>query len=107
MKWSGMVEDVIDRLCRDDLDLIEYLGSIGHLLEKARVSFDMELRDNKTNLSVWRMSYHQDEPVAGKTPADVVAALDKNIERGSRELIAGLDQYFASAPKPAAAGSGK
>jgi len=73
----------------------------------ARVSFDMELRDNKNNLSVWRMSYHQDEPVLGKTPADVVAALDKNIERGSRELIAGLDQYFANAPKPAAAGSGK
>jgi ABC-type uncharacterized transport system auxiliary subunit len=64
----------------------------------ARVSFDMELRDTKTNLTVWRHSYNQDEPVTGKTPADVVAALDKNIDRGIKEVTAGLDQYFSANP---------
>jgi ABC-type uncharacterized transport system auxiliary subunit len=64
----------------------------------ARVSFDMELRDTSTNLTVWRKSYNQDEPVTGKTPADVVAALDKNIDRGIKEVTAGLDQYFSANP---------
>ena len=73
----------------------------------ARVSFDMELRDTTTNLTVWRKSYNQDEPVAGKTPADVVAALDKNIDRGIKEVTTGLDQYFsANPPKTAAPSSG-
>jgi ABC-type uncharacterized transport system auxiliary subunit len=73
----------------------------------ARVSFDMELRDTKTNLTVWRKSYNQDEPVTGKTPADVVAALDKNIDRGIREVTTGLDQYFsANPPKTAEPASG-
>ena len=73
----------------------------------ARVTFDMELRDTKTNLTVWRHSYNQDEPVTGKTPADVVAALDKNVDRGIREVTTGLDQYFsANPPKTAAPASG-
>jgi ABC-type uncharacterized transport system auxiliary subunit len=73
----------------------------------ARVSFDMELRDTSTNLTVWRKSYNQDEPVTGKTPADVVAALDRNIDRGIKEVTAGLDQYFsANPPKTAAPASG-
>lgn len=73
----------------------------------ARVTFDMELRDTKTNLTVWRHSYNQDEPVSGKTPADVVTALDKNIDRGIREVITGLDQYFsANPPKTAEPPSG-
>jgi ABC-type uncharacterized transport system auxiliary subunit len=66
----------------------------------ARVTFDMELRDTKTNLTVWRKSYNQDEPVTGKTPADVVAALDKNIDRGIKEVATGLDQYFSANPPP-------
>jgi ABC-type uncharacterized transport system auxiliary subunit len=68
----------------------------------ARVSFDMELRDTRTNLTVWRKSYNQDEPVTGKTPADVVAALDKNIDRGIKEVTSGLDQYFSANPPKAA-----
>jgi ABC-type uncharacterized transport system auxiliary subunit len=72
-----------------------------------RVTFDVELRDNKSGLTVWRMSYHQDEPVTGKTPADVVAALDRNIARGASQTTAGLDQYFAAnPPKKAVAVSG-
>lgn len=67
----------------------------------ARVSFDLELRDNRTGTLVWNTTYRQDEPVGSKDPAAVVAALDKNIQRGLHEAAAGIDQYFAAhPPKP-------
>ena len=70
----------------------------------ARVTFELELRDNKTGATVWNDSYHQDEPVAGKDAASVVAALDKNVARGTAEAVAGIAQYFAQhPPQPAAA----
>jgi len=70
----------------------------------ARVNFELELRDNKTFKTVWSYSYHQDEPVTGKDAAAVVAALDKNIARGTQEAVASIEQYFAqNPPQPAAA----
>ena len=71
----------------------------------ARVSFELELRDAKNGTTVWNTSYRQDEPVASKDPAAVVAALDKNIHRGLEQAVAGIDQYFAAHPPapPAAA----
>jgi ABC-type uncharacterized transport system auxiliary subunit len=64
----------------------------------ARVSFDLELRDNRTGTVVWSTTYRQDEPVPAKEPGAVVAALDKNIEHGLHEATAGIDQYFAAHP---------
>jgi cholesterol transport system auxiliary component len=64
----------------------------------ARVSFDLELRDNRTGTVVWNTTYRQDEPVSSKDPAAVVAALDKNVERGLHEATASIDQYFAAHP---------
>jgi cholesterol transport system auxiliary component len=64
----------------------------------ARVTFELELRDNKTGKTVWNKYYHQDEPVTGKDAASVVAALDKNISRGTTEACAGIEQYFADHP---------
>jgi ABC-type uncharacterized transport system auxiliary subunit len=70
----------------------------------ARVSLDLELRNTKTATTVWTYSYRQDEPVTGDTAAAVVAALDKNIARGTREASAGIEQYFANhPPEPATA----
>jgi ABC-type uncharacterized transport system auxiliary subunit len=71
----------------------------------ARVSFELELRDTKKGITVWNISYRQDEPVAAKEPSAVVAALDKNIHRGLDQAVAGIDQYFANNPPapPAAA----
>ena len=68
----------------------------------ARVSFDLELRDNRTGTVVWNTNYRQDEPVSAKEPAAVVAALDKSIERGLHEATASIDQYFAAHPQPPA-----
>jgi ABC-type uncharacterized transport system auxiliary subunit len=68
----------------------------------ARVSMDLELRETKSGTTVWRYSYRQDEPVTGKDAAAVVAALDKNIARGTSEVLAGIAQYFAEHPPEAA-----
>jgi ABC-type uncharacterized transport system auxiliary subunit len=53
---------------------------------------DFVLRD------VWAQSYTHDEPVNGKDAAAVVAALDRNLQEGTKEALASLDQYLASHP---------
>lgn len=69
----------------------------------ARVSFEFELRDAKSGVGVWNGSYTHDEPVSGKEVSEVVAAMDRNVQKGLREIIAGLDQYFAAQAQPTAA----
>jgi len=64
----------------------------------ARVTFDLEMRDLKTGATVWTHHYTNDEPVNKKNVPAVVAALDKNVQRGVKEVAASLDQYFASRP---------
>jgi ABC-type uncharacterized transport system auxiliary subunit len=64
----------------------------------ARFTAEWELKDLKTGTPVWSHYYTHDEPVASKDVPAVVAALDRNVQRGVNELQAGLDQYFASLP---------
>ncbi len=61
-----------------------------------RVAFDFELRDSKTGTTVWNRSYSHDEPVDGKNVKAVVAALDRNVQSGLREVMGGLEQYLSS-----------
>jgi ABC-type uncharacterized transport system auxiliary subunit len=67
----------------------------------ARVTIGMELREVKSGSTVWEHFYSYDEPVSKKNIAEVVAALNQNVQRGVAEFQASLDQYFASHP-PAA-----
>jgi ABC-type uncharacterized transport system auxiliary subunit len=64
----------------------------------ARVTFEMEMRDLKTGATVWTHYFTHDEPVGGKDVSAVVAALDRNVQRSVSEVVASLDQYFASHP---------
>lgn len=64
----------------------------------ARVSFELEVRETKTGLTVWTHSYSHDEPVNGKEISAVVAALNQNVQRGVSEVAASLDQYFSTHP---------
>jgi ABC-type uncharacterized transport system auxiliary subunit len=45
---------------------------------------------------VWSRYYSHDEPVDGKNVKAVVAAIDRNVQNGLREVIGGLEQYFSS-----------
>lgn len=64
----------------------------------ARLSFELEMRDTKTNGTVWTHVYNYDEPVSGKDVASVVAALDRNVQRAASEVAASLEQYFSAHP---------
>jgi cholesterol transport system auxiliary component len=64
----------------------------------ARVTLELEMRDLKNGATVWTHYYTHDEPVNGKNVPAVVAALDKNVQRGVKEVVESLDQYFASHP---------
>jgi ABC-type uncharacterized transport system auxiliary subunit len=64
----------------------------------SQVTMEFELYDRKTAKILWSHFYSQMEPVQGKEMANVVEALDRNLDRGLKELIAGLNQYFAANP---------
>jgi ABC-type uncharacterized transport system auxiliary subunit len=66
-------------------------GSIGGL-----VSMEFELYDRKSGRVVWSHSYSRNEPVEGNKISAVVTALDFNLDRGLKEVAAGLGQYFSA-----------
>jgi len=63
-----------------------------------RVTMEFEMRDLKTGATVWNHYYTHDEPASGKDVPAIVAALDKNVQQGVKEVVESLDQYFASHP---------
>jgi ABC-type uncharacterized transport system auxiliary subunit len=62
------------------------------------VSMEFELYDRRSGKIVWTHFYSQSEPAQGKDIEAVVAALDANLDRGLKEIAAGLNQYFAAIP---------
>jgi len=62
----------------------------------ARVTLELEMRDLKSGATVWTHYYTHDEPASGKDVPALVAALDKNVQRGVKEVVESLDQYFVS-----------
>jgi ABC-type uncharacterized transport system auxiliary subunit len=65
------------------------------------VTMEFELYNRKTGKVVWTHFYSQTEPVQGKEVPAVVKALDRNLDRGLNEVVAGLSKYFASHPSSA------
>jgi len=62
------------------------------------VSMEFELYDRKSGKVLWTHFYSQSEPAQGKEISSVVAALDTNLDRGLKEVAAGLNQYFSANP---------
>ncbi|HKV62497.1 MAG TPA: ABC-type transport auxiliary lipoprotein family protein [Candidatus Acidoferrum sp.] len=63
-----------------------------------RVTMEFEMRDLKSGATVWNHYYTHDEPATGKDVPAIVAALDKNVQHGVKEVVDSLEQYFASHP---------
>jgi ABC-type uncharacterized transport system auxiliary subunit len=59
------------------------------------VSMEFELCDRKSGKVLWSHFYSESEPVDGKKISAVVTALDLNLDRGLKEVAAGLKQYFS------------
>jgi len=64
----------------------------------ARVTLELEMRDLKSGGTVWTHYYTHDEPASGKDVPAIVAALDSNVQRCVKEVVASLDQYFTAHP---------
>ena len=62
------------------------------------VSMEFELYDRKSGKTVWTHFYSQSEPAQSKDIPAVVTALDTNLDRGLKEVAAGLSQYFSANP---------
>jgi len=62
------------------------------------VSLEIELYNRRTGKILWTHFYTGTEPVPGKKVQvpEVAQALDRNLDRGLKEVVAGLSQYFAS-----------
>jgi ABC-type uncharacterized transport system auxiliary subunit len=79
----------------------------GRLLEFAEVdggtisglvTMEFDLYDRKASKVVWKHFYSQTEAVQGKEVPAVVQALDRNLDRGLNEVVAGLSKFFAAHP---------
>jgi ABC-type uncharacterized transport system auxiliary subunit len=62
------------------------------------VTMEFELYNRKTAKVLWSHFYSQTEPAQGKDVSQVVQALDRNLDRGLKEVVAGLSQYFMANP---------
>jgi ABC-type uncharacterized transport system auxiliary subunit len=62
----------------------------------ARLNFEVELTDVKLGRGVWRYTYNHDEPTAGKSVADVAAAMDKNVQHSVQEIQDGILQALST-----------
>jgi ABC-type uncharacterized transport system auxiliary subunit len=62
------------------------------------VSMEFELYNRKTARVLWSHFYSQTEPVEAKQVPAVVQSLDRNLDRGLKEVIAGMRQYFTANP---------
>ena len=64
----------------------------------ALVSMEIELFNRRTAKILWSHFYTASEPVEGKEVPAVAQALDRNLDRGLREVVTGLSQYFSANP---------
>ena len=64
----------------------------------ARFSMEVDLFDTKTGETIWSDTYSHDEPVEGKTVANVVEAMDRDVHAGMNQFATNLGQYFAAHP---------
>jgi ABC-type uncharacterized transport system auxiliary subunit len=64
----------------------------------ARFSMEVDLFDAKTGDTVWSDRYSHDEPVEGKTVANVVEAMSRDVRTGVNQFATNLGQYFAAHP---------
>ena len=56
----------------------------------------MELVDKKTNRNVWDHLVEREEPVRGKSVADVVQSLERNLRQVVSETAAEVDKFLAA-----------
>ena len=86
-----------DYIIRGRLDALEEVDSPAFA---GRFTIELELYYPKTGMTVWAQTYTHDEPVnERKKMYAVVEALDRNVQQGVTQLVAGIGQFIASHPQ--------
>jgi len=76
-------------------------GEVDGASIQTKISLQVELVDRKTNRNVWDHLAEHEEPVSGKTVADVVQSLDRNLQRVVSETAVEVDKFLATRASPA------
>ena len=71
-------------------------GEVDGASIQTKISLQVELVDRKTNRNVWDRLAEHEEPVSGKTVADVVQSLDRNLQRVVSETAVEVDKFLAT-----------
>ena len=73
---------------------LEEFEEVDHVSIQTRISLHVELVDRRTNQNVWDRTVDREEPVGGKTVADVVQSLDRNLHNVVTETVAAIDKFL-------------
>jgi ABC-type uncharacterized transport system auxiliary subunit len=68
----------------------------------ALITMEFELYERRSAKVLWSHFYTQLEPAQGKAVSGVAQAIDRNLDRGLREVMTELGQYFAANPSKTA-----
>jgi ABC-type uncharacterized transport system auxiliary subunit len=103
LRSSGQYRSVLrpGSSARGDYIVRSYLKALYEVDEPnfvARFEIHLEIYDPKSGANLKGFSYSHDEPVANKTVAAVVEALDKNVRAGMAQLTSEVGKYFADNP---------
>ena len=71
-------------------------GEVDNASVQTKISLQVDLVDRKTNRNVWDHLTEHEEPVSGKTVADVVQSLDRNLQQVVSETAAEIDKFLAA-----------
>jgi len=71
-------------------------GEVDSSSIQTKISLQVDLVDRKTNRTVWDHLTERVEPVSGKTVADVVQSLDRNLQQVVGETAAEMDKFLAA-----------
>jgi len=82
-----------DYIVRGRLDGFEEVDTATGV--EGRVVLELDLFDETGDHTVWSQLYSHDEPTKGHEVADVVAALDRNLQEGLEALTTGMNDYLA------------
>jgi ABC-type uncharacterized transport system auxiliary subunit len=77
---------------------LDEFGELGTPALSGQVTMEFELYNRRTGKVLWTHFYSQNEPAQGKEVSDIVQAIERNLDRGLKEVAAGLGQYFAANP---------
>ncbi len=71
-------------------------GEVDSASIQTKISLHVELVDRKTNRNVWDHMLEREEPVSGKTVADVFQSLDRNLHSIVIETAVEIDKFLAA-----------